>query len=163
MQRQRFLQRPSYRILLIGLVSGLIVAGCIVLGVWLLTTEKTTTISLGDAVFTARRATSQSERAKGLGGVARLAHDEAMLLVSPDDQWNRIWMKDMRIPIDALWLDKDKNIVHIERSLQPNSYPQTYGPDIPTRYVIEVADHVTADASIRVGMQAVISLSEERK
>ena len=46
-------------------------------------------------------------------------------------------MKDMRFPIDIVWLDENKNIVGIERGVSPDSYPETYKPPIAVLYALE--------------------------
>ncbi|MDQ4012401.1 MAG: DUF192 domain-containing protein, partial [Thermoproteota archaeon] len=50
------------------------------------------------------------------------------------------WMKNMKFPIDIIWLDSDKTIVHIEHNLQPCSFEllcPTYKPNVESLYVLE--------------------------
>ncbi len=113
-----------------------------------------TTIRIGQGVLTARVAVTDIEQQKGLGGVDKLAMHEAMLFTYSAPQHNTIWMKDMKIPIDAVWLDDEKNVVHIETALQPDSYPRAYGPSEPTRYIIELADGAVKEYNITLGTKA---------
>lgn len=97
-----------------------------------------TKIQLGGKLVTARIADSESERIRGLSGSNELAEGEAMLFVfDTSDRW-KIWMKDMNYSIDIVWLDEQKKIVHIVQSASPESYPQTFEPRDPARYVIEL-------------------------
>src|SRR4051812_8934615 len=63
------------------------------------------TVHIGDGVFAARVARTNSEREKGLSGTHDLRSNQAMLFVyDTDDEWS-IWMKEMNYPIDIIWLD----------------------------------------------------------
>lgn len=51
------------------------------------------------------------------------------------------WMKDMREPIDIIWLSDTGNgvgtIVGIEQSVSPSTYPATFTAPEPVRFVLE--------------------------
>lgn len=81
-------------------------------------------------------ATTDAEKAKGLGGVENLPAKTA--LVFPYDQERQLcfWMKDMKFSIDMIWLDTNKKIVAIEENVAPDTYPQTFCHT--GQYVIEV-------------------------
>lgn len=83
-------------------------------------------------------ADSKEERIKGLSGRQSLGANEAMLFIFSDSNYHGIWMKDMNFPLDILWLNNNKEIVHIEEGVSPDSYPETFLPDTPAKYVIEV-------------------------
>ena|SRR3989344_2951376 len=78
-------------------------------------------------------------RARGLSGRSGLAESEGMLFVFPEEGKYGFWMKDMRFSIDILWLDSDGEIVHIERRVSPESYPASFLPSRPARYVLELS------------------------
>lgn len=113
-------------------------------------------VQLGGASFSARVAATDEEKVKGLSGTSSLADNEAMLFVyDRDEKWS-IWMKDMRYPIDIVWLDKGKKVVHIVKNAPPESYPyESFAPNEGARYVLELAAGVTARRSITIGSQAV--------
>ena len=46
-------------------------------------------------------------------------------------------MKDTRIPLDMFWIDSDKRIVHIEKNVQPSSFPKSYVSSQSAQYVLE--------------------------
>lgn len=81
-----------------------------------------------------------NERSKGLSGRIDIPEDEAMLFIFNIDDYHGIWMKDMKISIDVVWLDSNKVVTKIIRSMQPSSYPNIFYPDIKSRYVIEFAE-----------------------
>jgi uncharacterized membrane protein (UPF0127 family) len=113
------------------------------------------TVRLGDAVFAARVAKTEDERIKGLSGTPGLQDTEAMLLVyDHDDKWS-IWMKDMRYPLDIIWLNKDKKVVHIVKNAPPESYPyESFASKEAARYVLEVKAGTVDKKSITIGLQA---------
>lgn len=60
-----------------------------------------------------------------------------MLFVYDEPGDYRFWMKDTKIPLDMFWIDSNKQIVHIERDVQPSSYPKSFGSTKPAKYVLE--------------------------
>ena len=114
------------------------------------------TLQLGEGKFSLRVARTDSERERGLSGTAELPSTEALAFVFPtSDRWG-IWMKDMRYPIDIIWLDDSKVVRHIEQRVQPNTYPaKTFQPNDPAKYVIELKAGVVSSQRITIGSQAV--------
>lgn len=67
-----------------------------------------------------------------------------------EDEWG-IWMKDMHFPIDALWIDTNKKIVHIQTSIQPESYPRIYASPVPARYLLELPSGYVEQHNLFIG------------
>jgi uncharacterized protein len=86
-------------------------------------------------------AATNEQRTKGLSVKDALAENQAMLFVFGTEREHSFWMKDMKFPIDIIWLDSNKTIVHIEHNLQPcslNAFCPTYKPDNNSAlYVLE--------------------------
>lgn len=115
-----------------------------------------TTVHIGDAVFTTRVAKTAEEREKGLSGTPELRQDQAMLFVYDSDGKWPIWMKDMKYPIDIVWLDKKKTIVYIVKNAPPESYPyEQFVPKREARYVLELPAGTVNRKSIKAGAEAV--------
>jgi uncharacterized membrane protein (UPF0127 family) len=93
----------------------------------------------GDSV-TAELAITLVEREQGLMYRQKMAFDQAMLFVFDEESSHSFWMKNMLIPLDLLWLDKDKRIVHIEQNAPPCQQEPcpTYTSQIPALYVLEL-------------------------
>ncbi len=108
-------------------------------------------VIIGDAVFTVQIADSDYERAQGLSGVPSLRDNQGMLFLFDAPGNYLFWMKDMLIPIDIVWIDSNWQIVHIEHAVTPDSYPKTFGTEIPSLYVLEVAAGTAERLNIRVG------------
>ena len=117
---------------------------------------------LGTGSFDAKVAYTQEEREKGLGGVSSLAENEALILAFPSDNTWSIWMKDMKVPIDIIWLDSDKKVIEIAKKVAPEGGANTLlTPKKNARYVVELPAG-TADAkTIRVGRTAIFDIRIE--
>lgn len=107
-------------------------------------------VQLGDGAFKAAIARTDAEHKKGLSGVEYLSQDQAMLFVFSSEGVYDIWMKDMKIPIDAVWLDSNKRVIHVEKNLQPDSYPKTYRSTAPARYIVELPAGAVEARSITI-------------
>jgi len=60
-------------------------------------------------------------------------------MIYPNEAKWGIWMKDMHIPIDIVWLDKNKKIVHIVKNVSPdNSTSKIFEPNTIAKYVVEL-------------------------
>ena len=65
----------------------------------------------------------------------------------------------MKISIDAVWLDKNQRVVHIETNLQPDAYPyKQYTPSQPAEYIVEMAAGQVSHSKIKLGDEATLNL-----
>ena len=90
------------------------------------------------AVLSAEVVSGIGDRMRGLSNREYLSYNEAMLFVFPDVGMHGIWMKDMRFPIDIIWLDEQQMVITIESNVSPDSYPKVFNPVTPAKYVVEV-------------------------
>lgn len=98
------------------------------------------TIMVKDEAICARVADDNNERIMGLSGASNLATNEGMLFIYDLPGNHGIWMKDMLINIDIIWLDESKSVLHIEENIKPDSYPKVYAPGSSAKYVIELKE-----------------------
>lgn len=82
-------------------------------------------------------ASTPEARERGLSYRILLPADHAMLFVFPKDGQYGFWMKNMSIPIDIFWLDAEGRVVSIEKNISPETYPASFYPTSPARYVLE--------------------------
>ncbi len=114
--------------------------------------QPTTVLSFGNGIFKARIASTAASREKGLSGVTELGPQQAMILVFPSDAAWQIWMKDMKTPIDIVWLDHDKKVVYLyENALPDGSINVTFTPTTRARYVVELPVGSIESQRIRIG------------
>jgi uncharacterized protein len=119
-----------------------------------------TQLTVSGSTFNVRIVSSDPDRQKGLAGVKELASNEGMLFVFDHDEKWGMWMKDMQIPIDMVWLDNEQRIIYIVKKADPSSYPfTTYKPTRPARYVIELAAGTAERKSLKIGDRATFDLS----
>ncbi len=67
----------------------------------------------------AELAVTPRQRSRGLMFRDALPAGQGMLLVFPDTGFRSIWMKNVRFPLDLLWLDSSGRVVHIEQQVPP--------------------------------------------
>lgn len=80
------------------------------------------------------------DRAMGLMFRPSLPPDRGMLFVFERAEFHGIWMKNCRFPIDILWLDEEKKVVHVAESVPPcKAEPcPVYNPMRRAAYVVEL-------------------------
>ncbi|HVU75825.1 MAG TPA: DUF192 domain-containing protein [Candidatus Paceibacterota bacterium] len=108
-------------------------------------------VMIGGERVSVQLATTEAQREQGLSGTQPLAADHGMLFVFPQDGQYHFWMKDMNYALDIIWIDGDGRIVSIAPSLSPDTYPQSFGPNAPARYVLEVSAGFAAAHGVKVG------------
>ncbi len=107
------------------------------------TTGAATTIEirLGQSSFKVELAITPEQRRKGLMYRNRLAINEGMLLVYPHSGDHRVWMKNMLIPIRALWIDENFSVLSVQRLVPCNtSSCPVFAAPLPARYILELSD-----------------------
>ena len=95
-------------------------------------------VEIGDTILKVSLATTKEEQDTGLSGRDSLKNDEGMLFIFPKPTVNYFWMKDMKFPIDIIWIDENSQVIYIEKNVSPDTYPQTFGPKVESMYVLEV-------------------------
>jgi len=114
----------------------------------------TRTVTIGGVLVHVEVVDNDALRAQGLSGHAPLAPDEGMLFVFDADGIYPFWMKDMLFSIDILWLDAQGRVVHIEKNVSPETYPASFTPGSPARYVLEVPAGFADQHDIQIGATA---------
>lgn len=96
-------------------------------------------VTVNDVPLIADVAMTSQQRSKGLAVKDTLAENESMLFVFPKASDYQFWMKDMKFPIDIIWLDTDRYVIHVEHSLEPctDDACPLYKPDGSAQYVLE--------------------------
>jgi hypothetical protein len=118
-------------------------------------------VCLGGACVKVEVVRTSASRQKGLMGRASLPADRGMLFVfEKDDRWG-IWMKNMSIPLDVIWLDRDRKVVDMVEDMKPFDPPPgspaqapVFQSVVPSRYVLEVNAGFARGRGIKVGDQA---------
>jgi uncharacterized membrane protein (UPF0127 family) len=120
-------------------------------------------VTVNGLVLLADISVTDEQRAKGLSVKDGLTENEAMLFVFDNEAEHTFWMKDMKFPIDIIWIDSDKTIVHIEHNLQPCSYGvscPTYKPGQDSLYVLETVGGFAEKHDVVQGTRVQFELNE---
>ncbi|MBM3294076.1 MAG: DUF192 domain-containing protein [Candidatus Aminicenantes bacterium] len=86
-------------------------------------------------------AVTPEERARGLMFREKILPGQGMLFLFEKEGKPAFWMKNTLVPLDILWLDRDRRIVHIEPDVPPCPAEPcpSYGPGRDALYVLELA------------------------
>jgi uncharacterized membrane protein (UPF0127 family) len=89
---------------------------------------------------TAELAITDEERQLGFMFRTEINQDQGMLFIFEEEGYHSFWMKNMNFPLDILWLDKDKRIIHLESCVPPcqRTPCPSYAPLLPALYVLEL-------------------------
>ena len=115
--------------------------------------ERKTTkeITINNRTITAEVADTFAKRSKGLMFRESLGENEGMLFVFDNEDYHSFWMLNTRIPLDIIWISKDKEIVHIERDVKPcDETCPNYVPTEKALYVLEVNANYTLRNNIEI-------------
>jgi uncharacterized membrane protein (UPF0127 family) len=83
-------------------------------------------------------ANTKASRELGLSGRKSMTDDEGLLFVFDTPGRYGFWMKDMKFPLDIIWINQNGIVVDIERNLTPDTYPKPYINDSDATYVLEI-------------------------
>ena len=113
-------------------------------------------VSIGDATYTVDLAVTPEERQQGLSGREHMPQDVGMLFVFEEERPLNFWMKEMRFPLDIIWIDAQCRLVEVAANVPtppPNAsnaeIPRVQSPS-PARYVLEL----NAGEAARNGLRA---------
>ena len=114
-------------------------------------------VTLGGASFRMELAVTPDQRAQGLSGRANLAIGTGMLFVYKNEVSPPFWMKEMRFPLDIVWIDARCRVADITHDVPPPAPDQalgdlpTYAPSVPVQYVLEINAGEAMAAGLRRG------------
>src|ERR1035437_11182288 len=80
------------------------------------------TLVIGSKKISAEVANTPTARQKGLSGRACISQNEGMLFVFPQSGSYPFWMKDMKFPIDMIWISSAHRTVVVEENVLPSTY-----------------------------------------
>lgn len=127
------------------------------------------TSSAGQFSYDVELALTEAERSKGLSNRESLAPNTGMLFIFDTPGEYGFWMKDTLIPLDMIWISESKHIVHIEKNVQPSSYPTSFSNELNSEdgsdaalYVLELSADEAEKNLFAIGDEVQINMSESR-
>ncbi len=118
-------------------------------------------ISIKGLQLSADIPTTRELMGKGLAVKNELKENESMLFVFEKQSRHSFWMKDMRFPIDIIWLDRNGKVVHIEENLMPCPLVlicPTYAPSTDSQFVLETVSGFAQRHNISLGTNVKLEL-----
>jgi uncharacterized protein len=104
--------------------------------------KKSPTVTISGQSFKVTVATSQLEREIGLSKTKQLLQDQGMIFLFDKPDYYSFWMKNMKFPIDIIYIKSD-TIVTIKENAQPPKSniesPIIYTPTEPANRVLEIS------------------------
>lgn len=123
-----------------------------------LTDGQLVSATLGNKTLNIKIVSKPTSLTKGLMGVTEFSEFDGMFFVFPYNAKHGIWMLNMKIPIDILWLNEDLEIIHIEKNVQPCIYDSSkksfcivYKPKTESRYVLELPANFSDQNNLDLG------------
>lgn len=112
---------------------------------------KISKVNCADNDFRTYIAKRSREKESGLSVFNRLEKNEAMIFVFESLGRHSIWMKNMKFPIDIIWLDQNGLIVDIAENVAVNTYPNSFTPKEDAMYVLEFNANTVKNLKIKIG------------
>ena len=97
----------------------LVIFGGVVVYQYAAQQPKTAKVIVKEQTFDAEIAEAPAELQKGLSGRDSLAEDKAMLFIFKDKGLHAFWMKDMKFPIDIIYINDNKIVSIVENAPPP--------------------------------------------
>jgi uncharacterized membrane protein (UPF0127 family) len=96
---------------------------------------------------------SDEDRAMGLMFRDTLPQDHALLFIFENLDFHAIWMKNCKFPIDIVWLDENREVVHVASGVPPCKKDPcpTYQPLRRAAYVIEMNSGAARKNQMKTG------------
>lgn len=127
-------------LIILVLVGAFLTRNTDVLNNFLGAPPQTEIVKIGKATLKVEIADTPEKRGKGLSGRENLATDSGMLFLFNNPDIQRFWMKDMRIPLDIIWI-RDNKVVDLLNNIAPPK-PNTRDQDLTIYQPREAVDKV---------------------
>jgi len=111
-------------------------------------------------ILTVELMITEPDRAMGLMYRDALPENRALLFVFDTVDFHPFWMKNCRFPIDIVWLDQQRKVVHLEASVPPCKRDPcpSYPPLQRAAYVLELNAGQARKEKLALGSQLEFTL-----
>jgi len=96
---------------------------------------------------------------QGLMFRTHLDKNQGMLFVYPVEETYSFWMKNTLIPLDIIWMSKNKEVVFVKENAQPcgEGVCEPINPPSAAQYVLEVNAGTVQEIGLKTGDTAAIN------
>jgi uncharacterized membrane protein (UPF0127 family) len=103
-----------------------------------------------EIVFHVEIADTPAKRERGLQYRKVLAHDRGMIFLFPTESTQSFWMKNTPIPLDMIFINRERRIVGIVEETLPFSL-DSRSVGVPSQYVLEINGGLSKRYGIKAG------------
>lgn len=132
-----------------------------VVGSSFLKSHKDHQVCFGDNCFYIELAETPDEWKRGLMFREKLDENRGMLFIFDEEKERSFWMKNTLIPLDIIWINKNKEIIFISKNNQPckTDKCQLIRSEKKVKYVLEVPAGIADKCGLTVGDKAVFKIN----
>jgi uncharacterized protein len=120
------------------------------------------TVKINNRTFNVEVASTPDKQQQGLSGKSSLPQDQGMLFVFEDPEYHTFWMKNMKFPIDIIFI-KDDVVISIAKNAKPadssDENLQLYRSKEPVNRVLEINAGLVDKYEIKEGDKIEIKLN----
>ncbi len=127
----------------------------IVVAVWVLVVPrtKTTQIFLGNTTYSMTVVGSDEARDEVLAQEDILSGNKGVMVAYSEAEVNQITPKNLHEKSDVVWLSDEKKIIYLARGLPALELDKTYGPVLPSQYVLIFRAGVVTQQKTKIGQK----------
>ena len=135
------------------LVGALVVLFIGLLIITFIMSKQATQVSINDKSFNVKIAKSEKDRQIGLSKTEQIAENQGMLFIFDKADFHSFWMKEMKFPIDIIYINGDKVTTVIENAKPgiTDADLEIYQPDEASDKVLEVNAGIAKKYNIKKG------------
>lgn len=125
------------------------------------TASTNATVKINNQTFKVSVADEPNEWQRGLSGQDPLDEDAGMLFLFKTTDYHNFWMKDMKFPIDIIFIKGDTVVTVVKDAKPPTSNNDTlplYKPEQPVDRVFEINAGLSEKYNIKKGDKVEIKL-----
>jgi|SRR3989344_2990061 len=113
--------------------------------------------------FDTEIADSEEERSMGLMFRDNLDLNKGMLFVFDEEDKYPFWMKNMKFPVDIIWINEGNEIVYMHKNtpLCPENVCFSIIPNKEAKYVLEINSGIADKINLNIGDKAEINYGRD--
>lgn len=117
-------------------------------------------VTVNNHKFSVEIADEPGERSRGLGERESICDDCGMLFLFDNPGQYAFWMKDMKFPLDFIWIAGNR-VIGVDKNIPPD-YSGILKPEIPVDKVLEINAGVREKRKIEIGDEIKIDLGSRK-
>jgi uncharacterized membrane protein (UPF0127 family) len=115
---------------------------------------------IGTEKFMVEIADTPEKQLTGLMFREFIPDDFGMLFIHESEDYRSFWMKNCRVSLDIIFLDRNKQVINIHFNVPPckGDPCKTYGSERPAQYVLELRGNRAKELNLKPGDTIFFSL-----